>query len=807
MTQSTPSLPPADDPTDPPGSVLLVDDQPANLLALEAVLGDLGPTLVRAGSGEEALRLMLARDFAVVLLDVRMQGMDGFQTARHVRGRERSRHTPIIFLTAVEESQSSLEEAYSLGAVDYLIKPFVPAILRAKVAAFVDLFRKKEQAERQADQLRLLVQGTIDYAIFMLDPEGRIASWNGGAERLKGYRAEEIVGQHFSRFYPREALDRGWPAEELRQATDKGRFEDEGWRVRKDGSTFWANVVITALRDQGGRLRGFSKVTRDLTDRKQKEEELRQLHRDLERRVEERTAALAASNARLQAEVAERRRAEEALGDSEGQFRTLAGSIPQLAWMARPDGHIFWYNRRWHEYTGTTPEQMEGWGWQSVHDPTELPRVLAHWRAALAGGEPWEDTFPLRRHDGRMRWHLSRAVPVRDQGGRIVRWFGTNTDIADRIEIEEALKEADRRKDQFVMMLAHELRNPLAPIRNGLQLLQVSEADPQVVAQARRMMERQVGHMARIIEDLLDVSRLMQGRVELRPERLDLGRLARTVVEDQRTAFERAGLVLEASLPELPVWVNADSTRLTQVFDNLIENAVKFTERGGTVAVRVEADASRQQAVFSIRDTGAGIEAGLLPRLFETFAQADCSLDRSKGGVGLGLSLVKGLVGLHGGEAQALSEGPGRGAEFLVRLPLQAEPAAVAVMPAAPTRATKRLRVLVVEDNRDAADSLKMLLILFGYDVSVAYTGPSGVEAAKEWVPDVVLCDIGLPGLDGYGVARELRQNPATATTRMIAVTGYGGEEDRRRSQEAGFDAHLTKPADPTALQELLAPS
>ena len=321
------------------------------------------------------------------------------------------------------------------------------------------------------------------------------------------------------------------------------------------------------------------------------------------------------------------------------------------------------------------------------------------------------------------------------------------------------------------------------------------------------MMARQVGHMARIIEDLLDVSRLLRGRVELRPERLDLGRLARTVVGDEAPAFAAAGVRLDADLPELPAWVTADPTRLAQALDNLLQNAVKFTDRGGRVTVQVRPDADSQQAVLTVRDTGAGIEPGLLPHLFETFTQADRSLDRSKGGLGLGLSLVKGLVELHSGTVEARSDGPGRRAEFLVRLPLVPEPAAVTEIPTAPRRAAKRLRVLVVEDNRDAADSLKMLLEVFGYDVTVAYTGPSGVETAKAWQPDVVLCDLGLPGLDGFGVARALRQHPATAKARMIAVTGYGGDEDRLKTRKAGFDGHLVKPADPAAIQELLAVS
>jgi signal transduction histidine kinase/CheY-like chemotaxis protein len=448
---------------------------------------------------------------------------------------------------------------------------------------------------------------------------------------------------------------------------------------------------------------------------------------------------------------------------------------------------------------------MGGWGWQSVHDPAELPKVLERWQASLATGEPFDMVFPLKGKDGRFRPFLTRVVPLRGEDGRVLQWFGTNTDISDIKEMEGKLREANRHKDEFLAMLAHELRNPLAPVRNGLQVLKSGRADRAAVEKVWAMMERQVTHMARIVDDLLDVSRLMRGRVELRPERLDLGRFARTALEDQRPAFERAGLSLDAGLPELPVWVNADPTRLTQVLDNLLQNAAKFTPRGGTVSVGVGADASRGQAVLTVRDTGVGIEPGLLPHLFETFTQADRSLDRSKGGLGLGLSLVRGLAELHGGTVEARSEGPGRGAEFVVRLPLLPEPAAVTESPAAPRRAATRLRVLVVEDNRDAADSLRMLLQLYGYEVTVAYTGPAGVAAANEWRPDVVLCDIGLPGLDGYGVVRALRRNPATAQARMIAVSGYGRDEDREKSQQAGFDAHLTKPADPDKLQELLA--
>jgi PAS domain S-box-containing protein len=664
-----------------PGKVciLLVDDQPANLLALEAVLADLGQDLVRAGSGAEALRLLEDHDCAVVLLDVQMQGLDGFETARRIRERERTRHTPIIFLTAYESPQFPVVKAYTLGAVDYLVKPLVPEILRAKVAVFVELFQEKQQARRLADQFRSLVQGTTDHAIFMLDPGGRVVTWNAGAERINGYSAAEIIGQHFSRFYPQEAIDRGWPAQELRRAEVEGRFEEEGWRLRKDGSRFWASVVLTALRDEAGQLRGFSKVTRDLTERKRAEDALRQLHQDLERRVRERTADLAASNQALEAEVAERQRA------------------------------------------------------------------------------------------------------------------------------EQALREADRRKDQFLAMLAHELRNPLAPVLTGLHILRLSEADPGTAERARAMMERQVRHLTRLVDDLLDVSRIMRGRVEVRREHLDLAGLVRTTAEDRRPVLEQAGMSLVLDVPATPVWVAGDPTRLAQVLNNLLDNAVKFRDGGDRVTVRLAVDAARKQAVLDVQDTGVGIPPDLLPRLFDVFAQADRSLDRSRGGLGVGLAVVKGLVELHGGEVRAASGGPGQGAALTVRLPLEDAQAAPGAAPAAPERpAADSLRILVIEDNRDAADSLRTLLELLGHQVDVAYCGPDGVRRARAWRPDIVLCDIGLPGLDGYGVAGELRHDPATARVHLIAVTGYGEEEDRRRARQAGFDHHVTKPVDPSVLEPLL---
>ena len=406
------------------------------------------------------------------------------------------------------------------------------------------------------------------------------------------------------------------------------------------------------------------------------------------------------------------------------------------------------------------------------------------------------------RKDGTRLDILLAVSPVFDSDGRIVEASAIAHDITAQKRTEEALREAGRRKDEFLAMLGHELRNPLAPIRNSLMILEQPGARPEQAGRALQTLDRQVQHLTRLVDDLLDVARISQGKILLRKGRIDLAALVREAVEDHRGAAERAGEALGLELPDPPLWVDGDPTRLAQCVGNLLHNAVKFTEPGGRIAVTVREEEG--QAVVSVRDTGLGMDEKTLERLFEPFSQAEAGIDRGRGGLGLGLALVKRLVELHGGTAAVRSAGMGQGTEAEIRLPLAGPREAPPPEPAAePVRRSRRC--LLIEDNADAAESMGMLLELSGHEVRIAHNGLTGLEAARSFRPDVVLCDIGLPGgVDGYEVARRMRQDPALRGASLVALTGYGQEDDQRRAREAGFDVHLTKPADPERLKRLL---
>ena len=497
-----------------------------------------------------------------------------------------------------------------------------------------------ESLRRSEELFHLIVEGVKDYAIFMLDPEGRIISWNAGAEKIKGYTAREVIGRHFSCFYTPEDIARRWPYRELEIARAQGRVEDEGWRIRKDGTRFWANIIITALYDATGRLRGFAKITRDMTERK-------------------------------------------------------------------------------------------------------------------------------------------------------------------RIE---ALEEADRLMNEFLAMLSHELRNPLAPIRNAVGLMRLRDVADPALHWAQDVIERQVATLSRLIDDLLDVSRITSGKISLHEGALNLADAVTGALEVSRPLIESRRQVLEVTLPPEPLQVRGDLTRLSQVVLNLLNNAAKFTPERGHIWVCIERDGD--QAVLRVRDDGEGMSPALLPKIFDLFAQGDRTLDRSQGGLGIGLTIVRRLVQMHRGSVEARSQGVGRGSEFVVRLPRLAAPPSGGAMPGgrdggAP--APRSRRVLVVDDNVDAAESLAMLLRVWGHEVETAHDGPSALRAAAASHPEVLLLDIGLPGMNGFELAMQLRDLPGVAEATLIAMTGYGHDQHRRRGLKTGFDHHLVKPVEPEKLRTLLA--
>ncbi len=511
---------------------------------------------------------------------------------------------------------------------------------------------------------------------------------------------------------------------------------------------------------------------------------------------------------RRRAEAALRER-EEALRESEERFRTLADHIPQLAWIADASGWITWYNQRWFDFTGATLAESEGWGWQRFHHPDHVERVNETARRGFQAGSPFEDTFPLRGRDGAYRWFLTRVVPIRDEAGRLVRWFGTNTDVTGQREVQESLREADRRKDQFLAMLSHELRNPLAPIRSATYVLARSEPGGDLFRRSVEVIDRQAAHLSRLVEDLLDVTRIARGKIELHREGIDLARVVALAADDHRAFMLERGLHFEASVPAEPVWLLGDATRLTQAIGNLLQNAAKFTHEGGRITINLSRDETA--AVLRVEDTGMGIAPEVVAHVFEAFMQADRSLHRSRGGLGLGLALVRALAELHGGTAVAESEGVGRGARFTLRLPLAPpgvapeDPVAEPIDGAggAARAARSRRRILVVDDNHDAAEALSELAELMGHEVEVVHDGPSALVRARATRPDLVLCDIGLPGMSGYEVARAMRDNRVLAETELVALSGYAQADDLRRSREAGFHRHLAKPAEPATLLAL----
>lgn len=505
-------------------------------------------------------------------------------------------------------------------------------------------------------------------------------------------------------------------------------------------------------------------------------------------------------------DVTERVVADQALRTSEAKFRTVADAIPQLVWSTLPDGYHDYYNRQWYEFTGMRPGSTDGEGWNGMFHPDDQSRAWATWRHSLATGDTYEIEYRLRHRSGEYRWVLGRALPVRDDSGRILRWMGTCTDIHEQKRGRDELLANDRRKDDFLAMLAHELRNPLAPISTAAYLLRTAPSDASRVERSAAIIDRQVRHMRELVDDLLDVSRVTRGLVELDMKPVEVKGVVASAIEQVRPLIDARGHELTTRMASGDAYVLGDRTRLIQVVANLLNNAAKYTPSNGSLRLALEIVAARHVAL-SVADSGAGIEPELLPRVFELFTQGERTPDRSQGGLGLGLALVKSLVELHAGHVTAESAGLGQGSVFTVTLPLlvsESVPAPAAPHLDAAAVVSRPLSILVVDDNKDAAESLGAFLDGLGHRVTIEHDPAHAVDVIRQHAFDVCVLDIGLPGMDGYSLARQLRTYPGGVDATYIAVTGYGNDSDRARGGAAGFDHYLVKPADLDELTRLL---
>ena len=643
-----------------PVNILLVDDQPANLLVMQTILGELDENLVCANSGEEALRAVLQMDFAVILLDVRMPTLSGFDTARLIRSRLRSSRVAILFITAALDAGFPVVEAYALGAVDFLTKPILPDVLRAKVAFFVDLFRKteelgnlerirhaaalneKDERIRVSEERFSLLVNSSGEGIYGIDLDFSCTFVNAAGAAMLGYQPEELVGQQVHSLIHHSWPDGShYPEHECRIAT----ATREGSAVRVHDEVFWhkngAPIPVSysvAPMVVDGKIDGAVVTFSDITDRKHAEDELR--------------------------------------------------------------------------------------------------------------------------------------------------------------KVAAELSELDRRKTEFLATLAHELRNPLAPLRSGLEVMRLAAADPALVVRTREIMDRQLGLLIHLVDDLLDVSRITNDKIELQKVRIELREVVNSALETSLPLIEAAGHKLIFDIPAESMLADVDPLRIAQVVSNLLNNAAKYTPAGGRIELSISRDDDELR--IAVTDNGVGIPEQSLYSIFDMFIQLRQNEDRSQGGLGIGLTLVHRLVKLHGGRVFATSRGPNAGSTFNVILPAAADQAikpAGSGLTAADSREKLSFRILVVDDNVDAADSLSTMLDLIGHTTRVAYDGHQGVKTALNFIPDVIFLDIGMPGMNGYEVARVIRKDPAMQHIALIALTGWGTDNDRARSQDAGFNYHLTKPA------------
>lgn len=694
-------------------NILIVDDQDDKLLVFTTILEELNQNVVTLRSGEAALRWLLENDCAVILLDVNMPGMDGFETAELIRARPKSSHIPIIFITAYADEMHTAR-GYSLGAVDYILSPVVRDVLRTKVAVFVQLFNLREQARKKADA-----------RVSLAREQAARAAAEAGARRASFLAEASGI------------LSSSLDADSLMAGTTR--------------------LLVPALADCGAVMLV-----------------------DTDGSTSVRTACAPAWNAEdLHRAI---------VGDP-----TWVGAFAAvLATGERKTIDSIAFDVRDPSPRDGGPAAAGRKTVQRIVEPLVLLPLVARGKA--------QGVLCLGFASSRRSFGDVDLALATDIAGRVAM-------ALDNCLLFKKVQDANRRTNEFLATLSHELRNPLAPIRTALHAMHLSGMWPAEGRESREIIERQIERISHLVDDLLDVARVSQGKIQLRKEKVALAGKIKRALETCRPPIEEAGHQLCVSLPEEEVWVEGDRVRLQQILENLLINAGKYTRPGGRIDISLKAE--QGEAVVRIRDSGVGIAPEMLPNIWEMFAQADPAADQPNSGLGIGLSLAKKLVQLHGGRIEAASEGLGKGSEFTVRLPLSTPAAEPAVAGSAVTQKadapSPARRILVVDDNADAADSLKVLLGIWGHEVEVARNGVAALDRAREFDPELVFLDIGLPGMNGYEVARRLRAEAGSAKAKLIALSGYGAERDHLRSKEAGFDLHLVKPVDPRSLSSVIA--
>jgi two-component system CheB/CheR fusion protein len=628
----------------------------------------------------------------------------------------------------------------------------------------IDTIKTAEHSLRASEQRLRITYDRAPVGIFETDLDGRFLNVNDAFCRLTGRSRDALLEVRSQDITHPDDVKPDLEAFERVRTGAQPSIRREKRYVREDGSTIWVELHRFGVSNSSGRPAFTVGIAEDITERKETELELRR---------------------------------------REARFRSLMNSAPVLIWVRGLEG-MEYVNQAYLEFLGAEVQDVQGNAWTYFVHPEDREPYNAAYDAAVTGLQPFEHQFRFRRADGEYRWMMAVALPQFGSAGTFSGYTGATFDITTLKRAEESLRHADRRKDEFIAMLAHELRNPLAPISNIVQMLKVPDLDARTLTWAHVVLDRQLRNVGRMVNDLLDVSRVTHGKIQLHPERIELADIVERSVDALRPAMDAVDKQVTVELPTQPVVMYADPVRLEQVVGNLIHNAVKFTPHNGRIAVRAGVSADGSEVRISIRDNGDGIAAELLPRVFDIFAQGNTSLERAQGGLGIGLALVRGLVELHGGTIDAKSDGPGTGSEFIVRLPVGELPAPVPDEASAPLAKSGPQRVLIVDDNVDAAMALAALLRQDGHTVAVAHSGQSGLEAAHTFRPDVALLDLGMPGMNGFEVAQRLKAL-GRPDLLLMAISGYSAEETRRRAREAQFDEYFVKPLDTQALAEALS--